>query len=280
MPAEAAPGAGRIDPGLDLLLPDWQAPEGIVAAMSTRPGGVSEAPFDSLNLRPPGLPGPAVDRPEEVRENQRRFADALRAAPVWLDQVHGADVVRLTRADVGRAAEARPFFHRADASVTTVPGVACTVLVADCLPVLFCSDDGRAVGAAHAGWRGLAAGVVEHTLAAVCDAAGCAPAQVQAWLGACIGPDYFEVGADVLLAFGVDPSGEADPMFVARPRPDGSPRWRAELAGLARRRLQAAGVQRVSGGRWCTVADRSRFFSYRRDGTTGRMAAAVAIRDR
>lgn len=235
--------------------------------MSTRQGGVSAAPFDSLNLRPPQLGGDAVDAPEAVLENQRRFAAALGAAPVWLDQVHGAAVVRLHGGDAP--------LQRADASISIAPGVACAVLVADCLPVLLCSDDGLAVGAAHAGWRGLAAGVLDHTVAALCDAAGCAPAQLQAWLGPCIGPRQFEVGADVLLAFGADPAAPDGQRFQPRPRPDGSPRWLANLPQLARDRLARAGVQRVSGGALCTVEDGSRFFSFRRDGRTGRLAAAI-----
>lgn len=251
----------------DLLLPEWPAPAGVGAAMSTRRGGVSAPPFDSLNLRPPGLRGDAVDAPEAVLENQRRFAEALGATPVYLDQVHGSDVVLLDRADTT--------LPRADASVSTVPGIACTVLVADCLPVLLCSDDGRAVGAAHAGWRGLAGGVLENTVAAVCRAAGCGPERLLAWLGPCIGPRNFEVGADVLRAFGADPAAPDPQRFVPRARADGSPRWLADLPQLARDRLQAAGVQRVSGGAWCTVDDASRFFSFRRDGRTGRLAAAI-----
>ena len=146
------------------------------------------------------------------------------------------------------------------------------------------------MGAAHAGWRGLAAGVLENTLAVLCQAAGCAPAEVHAWLGACIGPREFEVGADVLLAFGVDPQSSherdqdaamARQHFKFRARVDGSPRWHADLAGLARDRLQAAGICHLSGGGidsdWCTAKQGSRFFSYRRDGRTGRMAAGIAI---
>lgn len=256
------------------LHPDWAAPAGVSALMSTRLGGVSVAPFDSLNLRPPELGGTDVDAPHAVRENQRRFARALGATPVWLRQVHGCDVSRLTRADLapGRTPVC------ADASVSTVPGVACAVLVADCLPLLMCSADGRAVAAAHAGWRGLAAGVIEAALDALCGAAGCRPGEVQAWLGACIGARRFEVGAEVLRAFGVDPLADESPGFVARPRADGSARWLTDLPRLARARLAARGVVRVSGGRWCTAEDPVRFFSYRRDGRTGRMAAAIAIR--
>ena len=247
---------------LELLHPDWGAPSGVGAAMSTRQGGVSASPFDSLNLRPPGLRGDAVDDPAAVLENQRRFAQALGANPVFLDQVHGNTVVRLQ--------QARTDLPRADASVCTEPGLACTVLVADCLPVLFTHHDGRAVGAAHAGWRGLAAGVLENTVAALCEASAAAPADLLAWLGPCIGPRQFEVGADVLAAFAADAA-----CFVPRARADGSPRWLADLPQLARLRLQRAGVQRISGGNWCTVEAPSRFFSFRREGRTGRLAAAV-----
>lgn len=271
MPAEAG-GAGLPD----AIRPDWRAPPGVRALMSTRAGGVSAAPFDSLNLRPPVLPGAAVDDPAAVHENQRRFADALGAQPVWLDQVHGADVLRLSPGHLQAGAS----LVRADASICTEPGVACTVLVADCLPVLFCSRDGKAVGAAHAGWRGLAGGVLDNTVSALCEAAGCVPADVLAWLGPCIGPAAFEVGADVLLAFGADPQqlAPADAaLFRFSPRPDGSARWRADLVGLARWRLGALGVGQVSGGGWCTVEGASRFFSYRRTPVTGRMAAGIAL---
>ena len=259
---------------LDALAPDWPAPTVITALMSTRRGGVSAAPFDSLNLRPPALGGDAVDQPEAVLENQRRFAQALGARPVWLNQVHGAAVVRLT-AEHLRPGAALPV---ADASVCTVPGIACTVLVADCLPVLLCSADGRGVAAAHAGWRGLASGVIDNAVAALCEATGCAPDQLLAWLGPCIGPQAFEVGADVLQAFGADPQAPDVGLFQPSPRADGSQRWRANLVELARRRLAAQGVLQVSGGGWCTVADPSRFFSFRREARTGRLAAAIALR--
>ncbi|HSW07014.1 peptidoglycan editing factor PgeF, partial [Aquabacterium sp.] len=167
---------------------------------------------------------------------------------------------------------------RADASVSTTPGLACTVLVADCLPVLLCSRDGRAVGAAHAGWRGLAAGVIENTVRALCQATGCAPADLLAWLGPCIGPRQFEVGADVLQAFGARVESPDAGRFVPRARADGQMRWLANLPQLARDRMAAAGVPAVSGGTWCTVEDASRFFSFRRDRITGRLAAAIALR--
>lgn len=248
-----------------LIRPDWPAPAIVTALMSTRQGGVSQPPFDSLNLRPAGLRGDATDDPDAIAENQRRFADALGATPVWLEQVHGTAVVRLTAGVSGHP--------RADAAVSTEPGLACAVLVADCLPVLFCDRAGRGVAAAHAGWRGLAGGVLEATVAALCQATGANPADLLAWCGPCIGPRQFEVGEDVLQAFD-GPSAR----FVPRRRPDGDLRWLADLPGLAADRLLRAGVGAVSGDGGCTVEDASRFFSFRRDRVTGRLAAAVALR--
>jgi YfiH family protein len=183
---------------------------------------------------------------------------------VWLRQVHGRVVID--------AAQGGTQELEADGAWTDRPGVACTVQVADCLPVLLAAANGRAVGAAHAGWRGLAAGVVEATLQAVTRAAGCVASEVHAWLGPCIGPQHFEVGAEVFEAFG---GGSA---FAPRAHPDGLPRWLADLPALARERLAAHGVIAVSGGHWCTVSDADSFYSYRRDGITGRMAAAVWLR--
>jgi len=189
---------------------------------------------------------------------------------VYLRQVHGWGVAQL--------AAGTPDDTEADACWTTEAGVACTVMVADCLPVLFAAPGTRGVGAAHAGWRGLAGGVLEATVAALCDAAGCAPGDLHAWLGPCIGPDAFEVGADVLHAFGAA-AGAPGPRFVpGAPGADGAPRWMADLPGLAHDRLAGAGLRHVAGGHWCTVGDRSRFFSFRRDRVTGRMAAGVWIR--
>ncbi|WP_235971123.1 peptidoglycan editing factor PgeF [Azohydromonas caseinilytica] len=234
--------------------------------MSTRAGGVSAAPWHSCNL------GDAVgDDPAAVAENRARFTAALGAVPAWLRQVHGTRVLRVSLADARATAQVPP---EADAAVTSERGVACVVQVADCLPVLFAALNGRTVGAAHAGWRGLAGGVLENTLSELCAAAQCAPQDVVAWLGPCIGPAQFEVGADVLRGFGVDPAA-GDPAFVSRPRDDGSARWLADLPALARRRLEMAGLRQISGGQWCTAADASRFFSFRRDRVTGRQAAAV-----
>jgi len=257
MPSEPLP---RIEPA-------WAASVRVGALMSIRAGGVSAAPWDSLNL------GIAVgDDPAHVAENRRRFVAATGAAPCWLKQVHGATVVRAA------AQPADAPLPLADASWTDEPGIACIVQLADCMPVLLAAPQGRAVAAAHAGWRGLAAGVVEAALQAVCDAAGCAPAEVCAWLGPCIGPRQFEVGADVLQAFGARPAQPDPSRFVPRTAADGTPRWLADLQGLAEDRLAAAGVRRLSAERACTVEQGSRFFSYRRDGRTGRMAAAIWIR--
>ncbi len=227
----------------DWLRPEWQT-DGVGALMTTRSGGVSLAPFDSFNLR-----AVVGDDPHAVAQNQRLLAEAIGATPVYLNQVHGANVVRLGAADL----EADAPIHDADGSVTTEPG--------------------RAVGAAHAGWRGLAAGVLEATLAQVCDAARCAPGEVQTWLGACIGPAQFEVGPDVLEAFGASQQANASPRFVAK----GAVKWYADLPALARDRLLAAGVYTIDGGRWCTVSEPSRFFSFRRNRVTGRMAAVIWI---
>ncbi len=247
---------------LPLLRPDWQAAAGVQGAMSQRSGGISHGPWSSLNLG-----GAVGDDAASVSENRRRFAAALGASPVWLRQVHGVNVLHLR--------SAQPLDERADAAWTTARGLACTVQVADCLPVLFAAADGSAVAAAHAGWRGLVAGVLEATLQALHTGAAVAPAEVHAWLGPCIGPRQFEVGVDVLLAFGQDPAHPDAQAFVWRPRPDGAARWLANLQHLAALRLAAAGVTQVSRAQACTVEDDSSFFSFRRDGVTGRMAAAV-----
>ena len=221
------------------------------------------APFDSLNL------SEAVgDDALAVAENRRRFAAAIGARPVWLKLVHGRDVLRLTAATGDRPPTA------ADAAWTTERGLACTVTAADCLPVFFAARDGRAVAAAHAGWRGLAAGVLEATLQALEQGAGVAASDVLAWLGPCIGPRQFEVGGDVLRAFGATP-GNAGLRFVAAQRRDGSDGWHADLAGLARDRLRAAGVCEIGAAGACTVENGARFFSFRRSRVTGRMAAAI-----
>jgi polyphenol oxidase len=230
--------------------------------MTTRRGGVSAAPFDSMNIRL-GV----GDDPQAVQRNLALLQKQVPAVPVFLNQVHGMRVVRLTSADL----QAEAPQHTADACLTTEHGIACTAQVADCLPLLFAAPGG--VAAAHAGWRGLAGGVIEATVLALCDAVNCEPHRLHVWLGACIGPTQFEVGADVLDAFGH--AASADPSCFL-PRGKSHPnKWLANLPQLARDRLQAIGIESVSGGTWCTASDASRFFSYRRDGVTGRMVALV-----
>jgi polyphenol oxidase len=242
----------------DWLLPDWPAPARVQAFMTTRAGGVSQAPWDSMN------PATHVgDDPVAVASNRRLLRADLPSEPLWLNQVHGACV-----AD-GPAAEP----PCADASVSHRPGEVCAVLTADCLPVLFCDRAGTVVAAAHAGWRGLASGVLEATVARM----GVPPSEVMAWLGAAIGPEAFEVGDEVRETF-VTWHPVASVAFRPAPGslPEGTRRkWLADLYALARIRLAAAGVMAVHGGGLCTVADARRFYSYRRDTTTGRMASLI-----
>lgn len=249
--------AGRPRP--ELIFPSWPAPVTVRAVCTTRRGGVSEPPFDQLNLALH-----VGDDLGAVRDNRAALRTALHLArePVWLEQVHGNTVVR---ADLLVGRPGPP--PQADASVTSQPGVACAVLVADCLPVLFCDRSGHRVAAAHAGWRGLAGGVLEATV----DALGVAPASILAWFGPAIGPERFEVGAEVRAAF-VDRDPGAAACFVARPTAD---KFLCDIFALAKRRLAAVGVTQVHGGGICTVSDPGSFFSYRRDGRTGRMAALI-----
>jgi YfiH family protein len=261
----------------DWLIPDWPAPPGVRAVFTTRHGGVSAAPWDSMNL------GDHVgDATAQVAANRARLAESTGAKPVFLQQVHGTVVLPL---DGGT-----PHGQPADAAMTSQRGIACTIMVADCLPVLLTDIHGTAVAAAHAGWRGLAGqqghGVLEQT----CERFW-APAHVGhgviaintiAWLGPCIGPAAFEIGGEVRAVF-VDSHPAAAACFAA-----GAPgKYLADLAGLARLRLQALGITQIFGNDgsapWCTVGNASRFFSHRRDagvagngfGTTGRMAACI-----
>jgi YfiH family protein len=239
-----------------VITPDWPAPAQVRCAFTLRSGGVSAAPYDSLNV------GTHVgDAVEAVRENRRRVRECLRlpAEPVWLQQVHGTDVVDL---DVSEGHEQA----RADAAVTHKGGRVCVIQVADCMPVLFAACDGSAVGAAHAGWRGLAGGVLEQTVRA----SGVPATSLIVWLGPTISQQHFEVGDDVRTAF-VSGDSAAAAAFETNTRG----RWQCDLYSLARRRLAALGVRDVFGGGWCTYADTARFFSFRRDGQCGRMAALI-----
>ncbi len=268
----------------DWIAPDWPAPPHVHALCTTRNGGVSAAPYGSLNL---GLA--TADEAAAVAANWAQVQAALDAhgravRPVLLHQVHGTDVLEVD--------EATPQRQRADASTTREPGVACVAMAADCLPVLLTDSAGTRVAAAHAGWRGLAGGVLEavlehfrasvganHTHYAINNVAPW-PLDVIAWIGPGIGADSFEVGPEVRRAFvGADAGAAAH----FRPSPVARGKWLADLAGLARRRLHAAGVRSIHGNdgspQWCTFGEVSRFFSHRRDnaalGGTGRMAALV-----
>lgn len=245
--------------GPDTVIPDWPAPAGVRAAFTVRSGGLSEPPFDTLNVA-----AHVGDEPRAVAANRAllRASLGLPSEPVWLEQVHGQRVVELD----GPAALGFP--GPADAAVTRAPGTVCAIQVADCMPVLFAAADASAVGAAHAGWRGLAGGVLEATVRAM----RTPPGELLAWLGPAIGQAHFEVGGEVRAAFLAGDSGAAS-AFVANPRG----RWQCDLYALARRRLAAIGVASVHGGGWCTYADSGRFFSYRRDGRCGRMAALIWI---
>ncbi len=239
---------------VDVLVPAWPAPPAVRAAQTQRGGGVSEAPWASLNLA-----HHVGDDPDQVAENRRRLVAALDlpAEPRWLDQVHGSDVVHVP--GDGQ--------HTADASVTTTPGVVLAVLTADCLPVLLCRADGTAVAAAHAGWRGLAAGVLENTVAAL----AAQPERLLAWLGPCIGLSVYEVGEEVRAAF-VEPDPSTASHFVAT-RPG---HWHADLAGLARRRLAGLGLTQVfQAPGACTFSQPEAWYSYRREGRCGRQATLI-----
>ena len=237
---------------------DWPAPPGVVAFTTLRSAaGASRAPFDAFNL---GLR--SGDDPAAAMANRAALHAAIGTAhpPRWLHQVHG---VAVHRAD-GETHEE----PTADAAVTDVPGLPLAILTADCLPVLFAAQDGREIGAAHAGWPGLSAGVLEATLAAMRTPA----AELLAWIGPGAGPARYEVGENVHAAFVDQDAGAAAGFAPTRPG-----HWLADLPWLARRRLAAAGVQRVFGGTECTISQPQRWYSYRRDGATGRMASLIWI---
>lgn len=239
------------------IFPEWPAPPRIHAAVTTRQGpGISAAPFERFNL---GLR--SGDDPDAVQANRSALQQALRlpSAPRWLRQVHGVSVAQL--GPLPGADE-----PQADAAASHIPGTVLAILTADCLPVLFCADDGSEIGAAHAGWRGLAAGVLEATLTQL----ETPPARLLAWLGPCIGAASYEVGEEVRAAFVANDAATAACFAPTRPG-----HWHCDLAALARQRLAAAGVARIHGGGFDTHAD-PRFYSYRRDGArSGRFASLI-----
>ncbi|ANB72895.1 peptidoglycan editing factor PgeF [Paraburkholderia phytofirmans] len=269
----------------DVVQPAWNVSPRVRALVTTRNGGVSEPPFGRWQdgVDQPGglnLGMKAGDDPAAVATNRARLLSLAGVGEAaWLEQIHGAGIVRAEDALAQAHASGAP--TRADASVTDRAGTVCVVMVADCMPVLLCDEAGRAVGAAHAGWRGLAAGIVEQTAERVAGLAGVEAASLHAYLGPAIGPGAFEVGADVRDAFmnGVDGAqreATAD-AFVTHPQNPG--KYLADLAALARLRLQRLGVTRIVGGDLCTVTQHERFYSYRRDRETGRMAALIWLDD-
>jgi YfiH family protein len=240
----------------DFLVPDWPAPVRVRALQTLRNGGCSRAPWDSFNL------GDHVgDDPAKLMANRAALRTHLPAEPLWLKQVHGTVVV---------AAEKSPRMNEADAAYTRQPGTVCVVMTADCLPVLFCDRAGMVVAAAHAGWRGLLGGVLEATVASMKVPAG----EVLAWLGPAIGPSAFEVGEEVRAAFMAGDLASAEAFAPHAPG-----KWLADIYGLARQRLRRAGVEAVYGGTACTLSDPEHYFSYRRDGVTGRMATLIWLAD-
>lgn len=258
-------GQASSDDGLTWLVPDWPAPAEVRAASTLRSGGVSEQPYQGLNL------GDHVgDELAHVRENRTRLAKALRLpeAPCWLTQVHGTAVI-----DAGAVVGINSGGHlssracpEADAAFTSQPDTVCAVLTADCLPLLFCDRAGTRVAAVHAGWRGLAAGVVE----AAVQALDVPMDELLVWLGPAIGPTVFEVGAEVRTAFIASDSATQQAFHEV-----GQGHYMADLYLLARLRLQRLGIEAIYGGQWCTYSQHEDFYSFRRDGTTGRMASLI-----
>lgn len=242
---------------MEWIEPDWSAPPQVRALCTTRRGGVSGGPFAGLNLA-----DHVGDEPSLVARNRALLRECLDlpAAPHWLRQVHGCRVVD---------AAADPGGGEADAVLATGPGEVCAVMTADCLPVLLCDEAGTRVAAVHAGWRGLAAGVIEATIAGFTTV----PGEVLCWLGPAIGPQAFEVGPEVRARFLAHGGEDAGAAFAPTPGPG----WLMDLYALARARLRVCGVRRVWGGGLCTYSDPERFFSYRRDGVTGRMASLIWI---
>lgn len=236
-----------------LIYPDWPAPANVKALQTTRHGGVSVAPYDTFNL---GLH--VGDDPVRVNRNRQLLEPLLPSEPVWLEQVHGTVVANADMADCR---------VQADACIARHSGSVCVVMTADCLPVLLCDEDGTVVGAAHAGWKGLAAGVIEATVKAM----EVAPHKLMAWLGPAIGVHAFEVGAEVREAF-ITHAAKAVEAFTPH---SVEGKYHADIYLLAHQRLNALGITRIHGGNYCTYHQKDKFFSYRRDGVTGRMGTFI-----
>jgi len=257
MPRSTRKAARSMTTGIELLQPDWPAPPNVRAVSTTRIGGLSQGVWAGLNLATH-----VGDDPSHVAANRRLLAGALQLPrePHWLTQVHGTRVCDLPAGPGEGEGEGE-----GDAASSDATGEVCVVMTADCLPVLFTDLDGSRVAAAHAGWRGLAAGVLEASVARFED-----PARVLAWLGPAIGPTAFEVGDEVSQAFVGRHPASADAFVANRPG-----HWLADIYALARQRLRAAGVVRIYGGGLCTMSDAERFYSFRRDKITGRMASLI-----
>lgn len=238
----------------DVIKPNWPAPKNIKAFTTTRAGGFSQNAFASFNLA-----HHVGDETEMVKKNRAHLHDTMQLPnePVWINQVHGITVVPADKVST---------VTTADASFTQQPNIVCSVLTADCLPVFFCDKNATRVAVAHAGWRGLAAGIIEQTITALNIAAD----NLLVWLGPAIGPAVFEVGAEVVTQF-----CEGDPQAETAFKPSPNNRWLADIYLLAKQRLQKCGITAIYGGDLCTYSDNERFFSYRRDGQTGRMASLI-----
>jgi len=237
------------------ITPNWPAPPNVQAFVTTRDGGVSTGSYAGMNL------GDHVgDDPQSVATNRARLRTFLPGEPVWLKQIHGTRVIR---------ADEENDSLEADAAITTTPGVVLAIQTADCLPVLLCDREGAVVGAAHAGWRGLCSGIIENTIAAMNKPSNA----LLAYLGPAIGPNRFEVGPEVRAQF-IDHDANAAMFF----KESESGKWLADLYGLAKQRLHVLGVAQVYGGDFCTVTEKDRFYSYRRDHDTGRMATVIWLK--
>ncbi len=246
----------------ELIFPDWHAPDNVRGFSTTRGGGVSSRPYHGKTVSDGGfnLAMHVGDDSGSVEQNRNHLREWLPREPLWLNQVHGSQVVQ-----AGLASG----LPEADASFSTTPYAVCLVQTADCLPVVFCDTAGRVVAAAHAGWRGLAEGILEETLFCMRQAGAM---EILAWMGPAIGPERFEVGEDVLEAF---VAGDEYFAKYFRHQPDEQGKYLADIYALARHILEKQDVSRVSGGNFCTVSDAARFYSYRRDGVTGRMATGI-----
>jgi polyphenol oxidase len=245
---------------LNLIIPDWPAPKNVHALQTNRRGGISLAPYNSLNL------GSHVkDNPIHVAQNRQMLSQFLPSEPVWLNQVHGINVIDAAQTDCVADSGYADCVPSADASFTTRKNVVCVTMTADCLPILMCNTAGTLVASIHAGWRSLCDGVIEATVAKM----GADSSQLMAWLGPAIGPNAFEVGAEVRAQF---MAKDAKSELAFKPHGD---KYLADIYKIATQRLNNMGVQQIYGGGECTFTDEKRFFSFRRDGVTGRMATLI-----